>query len=88
MAPGSYFVVSHGTSHGYDDMPPDADKQYDRTTTPFVSRTRNDVMGLMAGTELVEPGLVWTPQWRPDSPDDVGDHPELMAIFAGVGRKP
>lgn len=88
MASGSYFVVSHGTSHGFDDMPPGADREYDRTTTPFISRTRQQVQDLMAGTELVEPGLVWTPQWRPDSPEDVGDRPELMAIFAGVGRKP
>jgi hypothetical protein len=87
MAPGSYFVVSHGTVDEFDDMPPGADKQYDRTTTPFISRTRRQVMDLMAGTELVEPGLVWTPQWRPESPEDVGDHPELMGILAGVGRK-
>jgi hypothetical protein len=88
MASGSYFVVSHGTSHGYDDMPPGADREYDRTTTPFISRSRQQVLDLMAGTELVEPGLVWVPQWRPDSPEDVPEDPTRIAIFAGVGRKP
>jgi hypothetical protein len=88
MASGSYFVVSHGTSDGLDNMPPGADREYDRTTTPFISRSRDQVIDLMAGTELVEPGIVWTPQWRPDMPSDVPEQPELAAILAGVGRKP
>ena len=39
------------------------------------------------GWDLVEPGLVWAPQWHPDSPDDVGEHPELSGNLVGVGRK-
>jgi hypothetical protein len=79
-------VVSHGTAEGVGGRPPGSDKEYDRTTTPFISRTRREVMDLMAGTELVEPGLVWAFQWRPESPQDVGDHPEVMGILAAVGR--
>jgi len=38
---------------------------------------------------LVEPGLVRTPLWRPDGPDDLFfDQPERSGIYAGVGRKP
>jgi hypothetical protein len=88
MTRGSYFVVSHGTTEGVDDMPPGSDKEYDRTTTPFISRTRREVMDLMTGTELEEPGLVWASQWRPESPQDIGDHPETMGILAAVGRTP
>jgi hypothetical protein len=87
MVSGSYFVVSHGTSDEIEDMTPGADREYDRTTTPFINRSREQILSLMAGTELVEPGLVWPPQWRPDSPNDVPDRLEQMGILAGVGRK-
>jgi S-adenosyl methyltransferase len=88
MAPGSYFVVSHGSVAEIEDVPPGAEEHYNATTTPFISRTRAQVMDFMAGTELVEPGLVWITQWRPDAPEDVGDHPERIGIMGAVGRKP
>ncbi len=88
MAAGSYFVVSHGTTEGLDDVPPGSEHHYDQTTTPFISRTRQQIMDLMGGTELVEPGLVWVPEWRPDHPEDVGDHLERIGIMGAVGRKP
>jgi hypothetical protein len=88
MAPGSYFVLSHGTKDGLEETPSVTNPSYNRTTTPGVSRTREEVLDLMAGTELVEPGIVWTPLWRPDSPDDVDDQPERSMVYAVVGRKP
>ncbi|HEU5474668.1 MAG TPA: SAM-dependent methyltransferase [Actinophytocola sp.] len=88
MAPGSYFVVSHGSTAGLDDVPAGAERAYDNTTTPFISRNHAEVMDLMAGTELVEPGLVWVPQWRPEAPGDVGDDPARIGIMGAVGRKP
>jgi S-adenosyl methyltransferase len=38
------------------------------------------------GFELVEPGLVYVPQWRPDAFDAV-EHAKGVWIFGGVGRK-
>jgi len=36
----------------------------------------------------VEPGIVFTPAWRPDNADDpFVDEPERAAGIAGVGRK-
>jgi hypothetical protein len=47
------------------------------------------VEALFEGFDLVEPGVVWTPLWRPESSDDpYHDNPELSAAYAGVGRKP
>jgi S-adenosyl methyltransferase len=89
MASGSYFVLSHGTAEGMEDDAAQAShREYQRTTTPGIGRSRQEIIGLMSGTELVEPGLVWTPQWRPDSPGEVGDHPEHSLVLAAVGRKP
>jgi hypothetical protein len=87
MAPGSYFVMSHGTTETDDDHA-EADAAYQRTTNPGFGRSRQEILGLMAGTELVEPGLVWTHQWRPDPGDEVLDNPRSSVMLAGVGRKP
>ncbi len=39
--------------------------------------------------KLVEPGVVSTPLWRPESPGDIiGPDTEHSDILAGVGRKP
>lgn len=51
-------------------------------------RTLDQVRGLFAGLELIEPGLVPVADWRPDSPVT----PELAAVSrlacAGLARKP
>jgi hypothetical protein len=39
------------------------------------------------GFELMAPGLVRIPLWRPDSPADVPDDPDRFWGLAGVGRK-
>jgi hypothetical protein len=88
LAPGSYFVVSHGSVAELEDLPPGAATHYDNTTTPFISRTRKQVTDFMSGTELVEPGLVWIPQWRPELPEELDDHPDRIGIMGVVGRKP
>jgi hypothetical protein len=41
----------------------------------------------MDGFEIVPPGIVFTPEWRPDDPADVGEHPELASQLALVARK-
>ena len=48
----------------------------------------NQITALFDGYELVEPGLVYLPQWRPE-PDGPGvERPERFPGLAGVGRKP
>jgi S-adenosyl methyltransferase len=50
-------------------------------------RTMDQVRDLFDGLELVEPGLVLVPDWRPE-PLAIGDHPVLEMACAGVARKP
>jgi hypothetical protein len=45
------------------------------------------VEALFSGFDLIDPGVVWVPEWRPESPDDVGDRPEASGVYAAVGRK-
>lgn len=52
-------------------------------------RNRQEVEALFEEFDLVEPGLVWAPQWRPESPEDLYvDTPEMSGVYAAVGRKP
>jgi hypothetical protein len=89
LAPGSYLVVSHGTSEGRPDTAQAAATVYNRSVTSNLSmRSRADVLRFFDGFELVDPGLAWVPAWRPDgSPGDFAD-PAQSWLLAGVGRKP
>ena len=85
MAPGSLLVLSHGA---HIDQPRyrTVGRMYADSGTATIGRTREQVQAFMAGTEIVEPGVVWTTQWRPEL--DPGDRPETAVIYAAVGRKP
>lgn len=83
---GSCVALTHVTA----DLSPaaaEAAKVFDEATTPMYVRTRADVLGLVAGLELVEPGLVWTPQWRPDPGGEVPRNPQESHCYALVARK-
>jgi S-adenosyl methyltransferase len=67
MAPGSYLAVSVGTSDGADpDMLAEATQTYAGARMPFTLRSRQQIMDLFDGFDLVEPGLVSLPEWRPE----------------------
>lgn len=50
-----------------------------------VLRARDEVTALFGALELVEPGVVQLPEWRPD-PDTVAAGP--LPMWCGVARKP
>jgi SAM-dependent methyltransferase len=85
---GSYLAISHLTDDGIHDM--DQLRQISgRAGIQGVPRGRRQVKALFGEFQIVEPGLVWVPQWRPESPDDLYlDRPEASGVYAGVGRKP
>jgi hypothetical protein len=88
LAPGSLFVLSHVSIDDWDGEQPHPDTpSYNQTTTPVYARSRQEVLDLMGGTELVEPGLVWAQDWRPDQPENLVENPKHSFILAGVGRK-
>ena len=89
VAPGSYLVVSHATD---EDRPGDVAQLadlYNKVSQPLVPRNRGQLRDLLAGWELVEPGLARGPDWRPD-PADPPPPSDLWryATLVGVGRKP
>ena len=86
LAPGSYLAISHGTTDNRPDLQAFGEAYRD-TPNPVTLRPRDQVARFFDGFELIEPGLVFTPQWRPESPADVGDEPERSGVYAGVARK-
>jgi hypothetical protein len=87
MAPGSYLLVSHATADGQPSEVVEAQRLSGRTATEIVLRTRDQIAAYFDGFSLVDPGLVFIPQWRPDPGDPADEHPEQVGAYAGVGRK-
>jgi SAM-dependent methyltransferase len=90
LAPGSYLAITHGTEDGKPNVAHAAEKLYQRAVTADLRmRPREDILRLFDGLELIEPGLVTSPHWRPDSPADLPEDPgKFWGGLAGVGRKP
>jgi hypothetical protein len=88
LAPGSYLVVCHGTDEGRATTALAAGKVYNGSVgTEIHMRPRADILRFFDGFDLVDPGLVFIPQWRPDSPADVPAQPGKFWALVGVGRK-
>ncbi|GAA3712381.1 SAM-dependent methyltransferase [Streptomyces tremellae] len=89
LAPGSVLVLTHATlDHG---PAPEGQRAvqdvYARTPTPLVMRSRAELRPFFAGFDLVEPGIVSLPHWRPPEPDEPFDRATLHGL-AGAGVKP
>ena len=87
LAPGSHLVLSHATADSRPESA-EAERVFDRATAHAYARTREQVRDMVAGLELVEPGLVWAPQWRPEPGADPGPDPGRSHVYAVVARKP
>jgi hypothetical protein len=86
MAPGSYLVISHGTGDFSPVRAAEAVRFYEQASAPFVLRSRDQIAGFFDGLDLVEPGLVHLPRWRPE-PGPAPD-PGRVWLYAGAARKP
>ena len=87
LAPGSLMAISHSAAEAKIPGLKKLQELFGQASAA-VSRYRCQIEGYFDGFELVEPGLVPTPQWRPESPDDLlVSEPERVYFVAGVGRK-
>ncbi|MDX2682948.1 SAM-dependent methyltransferase [Streptomyces sp. NY05-11A] len=88
LAPGSLLVLTHASYEGIP-LPPEraegAVDVYKDIRNPLVMRSRAEIERFFEGYDMVEPGLVPMPRWRPDTaPED--EDPWAFSGFAGVGR--
>ncbi len=89
LAPGSVMVITHATM---ETGPTPAGQRgvqavYQRTATPLIMRTTAELEPFFDGFEIVEPGVVPLPYWRPDTPLTDDDDPAVLHGLAGVGLK-
>jgi hypothetical protein len=82
---GSYLVISHPASDIRAQSMADMAELLTQTGPPMAARSHADVSRFFDGLDLVEPGVVALPNWRPDSADVPA---EYATGWCGVARKP
>jgi hypothetical protein len=82
---GSYLAITHPTLEMGGEMNVPAMAFYNKRAVPKIrARTGAEVAAFFDGLDLLEPGLVSCPRWRPDGPE----LPPETPLWAGVARKP
>jgi hypothetical protein len=83
---GSYLVIMQ-PANDIDATLLAAEQRWNQVAASPVSlRGRDEVTAWFAGLDLVEPGIVMAPEWRPDADDPKYDMP--IPLYVGVARKP
>jgi O-methyltransferase involved in polyketide biosynthesis len=85
VAPGSYLAVSHLAS----DINPELMRRFAETLhehgwPPGCLRNREQVTGLLAGLDLIDPGVTPLSGWRPDTAQEAS---AFTPLWGAVGRK-
>ena len=85
---GSYLAIAHPIA-GVDPKLDEAIRMWnEQGIDPQQLRTHDEVAGFFAGLELLEPGVVPCPQWRPDPARDTVTPDTAPWRVCGVARKP
>ena len=88
VASGSYLVISH-PANIFAERSAATRAVFNRASSPVTLRSREQIARFFEGFDLVEPGLVPTPLWRPDFEEALFvSEPERAQAYAGVARKP
>jgi hypothetical protein len=66
LPPGSYLALSHATGDLRPDAAQGAADVHNGATSSVTLRNRTQVEALFDGWELIEPGVVQVPLWRPE----------------------
>lgn len=89
LAPGSCLVLGHGTTHWVPAKAEAGERVYNRSVNTDVHlRTGAEISRFFDGFQLIDPGLVSLPLWRPDRADEVPADPTSFGFLGGVGVKP
>jgi len=81
---GSYVVINDGTKTTEEHF--EAERTAHEAGHQYIVRTPEQVASFFEGLELVEPGVVATPLWRPEP--SLSGEPAELAVHCGVARKP
>jgi O-methyltransferase involved in polyketide biosynthesis len=90
VTPGSHLALSHAISHAHPQTRQGLGAVYRDGPLKNVERpdqrTRSEIVSLLDGWDLLEPGMVHLPLWRP-APGAPLQDPESIWLVGGVARK-
>ncbi|WP_433339056.1 SAM-dependent methyltransferase [Spirillospora sp. CA-294931] len=82
MPSGSYLVINDGTDTSEARVAA-TQRHNQRGSAQYYNRSPEQLAGYLEGLELLEPGVVPTPAWRPESDAE----PPRLDAYCGVARK-
>jgi len=87
LAPGSYLALSSATYEQQSEGTARAVAMYQKSANPVTPRSADELRALVDGFEIVDPGIVFIPEWRPDDPTEMPPNPAECGGLALVARK-
>ena len=87
LAPGSYLVISHATSDGQVEHVANAGEMYARAMPSFQLRSHAEILRFFGDLDLLDPGLVLLPEWRPDTRKGAQENAGMAAGYGGLAIK-
>jgi hypothetical protein len=86
IAPGSYVQITHFSSHSAEARA--LEKVFMQALGRGKVRSKEEIESFFADLELLPPGVVFNPEWRPDEPVQYPLDLGGLMVMCGVGRKP
>jgi S-adenosyl methyltransferase len=87
LVPGSHLVISHGTLDFHRNGVGDAREVYQNATATLNVREYDEILPFFDGFDLLDPGLVQVPLWRPDSLLPEAHELRRIAFYGGAAVK-
>jgi hypothetical protein len=84
---GSHVAISHATPDSVPEVS-DVERVFDEATEQAHVRSRSDIAKLVTGMDMIEPGLAWPPEWRPDPGDEIPGNAAESYYCVVVAKKP
>jgi|SRR5690625_5003366 len=87
LAPGSYVAISHVDNETAPERAAVLEQVYEHSAAPGRTRSHAEIAGFLDGLNVVEPGLCFVGDWRPELGDTYWP-PEQAWVYGGLGRVP
>jgi hypothetical protein len=84
---GSYLVLSHTTADFHGGNFAEIDKIYTKATATLNSRPHAEILSFFEGFDLLDPGLVQVPLWRPDGPPPPPEELRRVGFYGAVATR-
>jgi len=85
VAPGSFLALTHVTGDFDQERLAVSAQAYEKSTAKLTVRSAKETAAFYDGLELLDPGVVLLPRWRPDGP--VPADADDIWMYGALGRK-